>query len=144
MTSKPDFEENFLKTKRTQKSIDKFTSLDKDELDKSMDKDEVGVELNRVVHILTYTIVVPSMLKAPPITMNKMNKKERVKKLIELRRIYFKRDPTAKSKYESQVKVAFDVKYPQFTAQSRMYDLCSKKIYCLSENVLNLPRYKGI
>ena len=94
-----------------------------------MNIDEAGEELNRVVYILTYKIVVPSMLKAPPISLSKMNKKERLKKLTELRRIYFKRDPAAKSRYEEEAKQAFDVKYPEFTAQSRIHDLCSKKIY---------------
>ena len=50
----------------------------------------------------------------------------------------------ARSRIESEVKDRFYQQNPSFTTESCLGDLYSKRIYCLSDEVLKLDRYKSV
>ena len=79
-----------------------------------------------------------------PAAMNKMKKIEMIKRLIVLRKMHFDGDKEARSRIESEVKDGFYQQNPSFTTESRLGDLYSKRIYCLSDEVLKLDRYKSV
>ena len=78
------------------------------------------------------------------IVISKMNKKDMIKKLAELRIEYFTRDVKARERHEVIAAKAFDEKYPNQGAGGRLTDLSSHKIYCLDDNVLSLDRYSQV
>ena len=58
--------------------------------------------------------------------------------------MYFDKDKEARSRIESEVRDKFNQQYPSFSNESRLGDLNSNSIYCLSEEVLKLDRYKSV
>ena len=76
--------------------------------------------------------------------LSKMNKKARIKRLIELRRFYFDLESEARKEAEQKARDAFDKEYPEFTNDEEIENLSKREIYCLSNEVLNLDRYKSV
>ena len=122
--------------------IDREVSLSASELDDALDKEEAGVKLNEVVDILNET---QSNVEDPFIVkVAQMSKEQRIKKLVQLRRIQFQRDATAQGVLEESARREFQQMYTSEVGGTVRVDsdLLKKTIYCLSENVLDLQRYK--
>ena len=115
------------------KMIDRAISLEDVDLDKAMVADEVREELKKVNELLD--------TDGPSPTYRSMKKKDMITELIKLRKQHFAKDTAAKSLLETEAKQAFQGKYPEFDKESRITDLYTSKIYCLSANVLNWERY---
>ena len=124
------------------KAIDKDKSFIKD--DASINKDEVGEKLQWVADKLNVDIEMdePDLIYVVPI--HKLNKEDRIKKLMQLRRIYFKSFSPASSSMEDAAGKVFEDRYPSVQSNDVSGEvILSKKIYCLSKNVLNSDRYKS-
>ena len=81
--------------------IDRAISLDKTDLDKAMNKDESWEELLEVIDLLNSDVCPLSEKYISQPSKSKMNKVERINKLIELRKLLFEGDSDVKAKKES-------------------------------------------
>ncbi|KAL7545247.1 hypothetical protein ACHAWF_013562 [Thalassiosira exigua] len=127
--------------KELKRTIDREVSVFAADLDDAMNKTEVGEKLQEVVGLLNEIVAddEPYAVKT-----GQMSKAEQIKKLIELRRIYFRQEETAQSVLEKAARDEFEQKYPAKVSDAVSSGVLLKKdIYCLSESVLNLPRYKS-
>ncbi|KAL7526067.1 hypothetical protein ACHAXR_001297 [Thalassiosira sp. AJA248-18] len=122
-------------------AMDKVTSVIYDDLDKATNKDEAGELLNRVIDQLNGDASIISMV--PPVALYKMNKRERIIKLIEYRRLYFRKNKEEPGWLTIEARQAFGEKYPAFSQERRLEDLYTNKMYCLSEEVLCSERYRS-
>ena len=86
-------------------------SVDTAALDKAMNADEVGEELEKVIQILNCTIKLQPPVEQ--INVNSQSKEDRIAKLREHRKIYFKKDRSAKARHEDEAKEAFSEVYPE-------------------------------
>ena len=109
------------------KTIDRVVSLSIDEIDKAMDRHEVGIALNDLVIQMNENQSTMNQILLPP--LYKMNKTCRIRKLIELRRSYFELDHEARSVLEAEARREFNNRYPDFALDSSIEDLISKKTY---------------
>ena len=113
-------------------------TLTKDDLDKSMNMGEVGVEIVKVIRVLNYNIQVTESISTP--SLSKMNKGDRMKELIRLCKIYFRKDKEAERQCKKEVMEAFELKYSSAGDGEQLLDqLECEKIYCLSDEVMNEP-----
>ena len=64
--------------------------------------------------------------------------------MIELRRFYFDKDKEARQVEENKARDAFAKEYPEFSDNGEIQNLIKKDIYCLSNDVLNIDRYKSV
>ena len=124
--------------------MDRAISLNEEDIDKAMNKDEAGEELLEVIGKMNFHINPPLQDLLPPPSLNKMNKLSRINKLIKLQRMYFGKDKQANSKLEAASINEFGKKYPSSSVNGRLEDLYTNKIYCLSEEVINKDRYKSV
>ena len=103
-----------------------------------MTSDEVGEELRNVIHALNNSIKVrPSI---PQMNISSLSKEDRVAKLREYRRLYFKKDPTAKPRLEEKAKEAFLELYPE-TVEELSSTISSSRLLSLSASVKSMARY---
>ncbi|KAL9178464.1 hypothetical protein ACHAXT_003794 [Thalassiosira profunda] len=116
------------------KAIDRAVSVNTDELNKAMNKEEVAEELDALGNEL-YSLDVD-------FDVRKMTKKDMIKKLIELRRAQFDLDDGAKSKAHTDALEAFALKYPSEATPVSFEGLATTPIYGLSESVYEMARYK--
>ena len=135
-------------------SIDTVVSLVANDLDKVMDTHKAGEHLRFAVEKLNEMQRGNSANKNGDsddnsasntddtfsVDVSKLNKGNRVKKLIELRKEYFKRDLQACTTLENDARTAFDKKYPSFSSDDDN-DWFESKLYQLHEDVLKLERY---
>lgn len=127
------------------KAINRVASIDKSELDKAFNKDEVGNALMWVVRKLNTGFGQIPVTQMHSVSLSRLNKEKRIEKLIELRTEYFNKDPTAKSTLEQKVCDEFKRKYPDFaTGIEGDGNVLDHKIYSLSDNIMRLNRYKSI
>ena len=128
------------------KYLHRETSTKVDELDASMNQAEAAKQLGLVRDWLNNNLLDEDMNlhRYHHIVISKMNKKDMIKKLAELRIEYFTRDVKARERHEVIAAKAFDEKYPNQAAGGRLTDLSSHKIYCLDDNVLSLDRYSQV
>ena len=127
------------------KAINRVASIDKSELDKAFNKDEVGNALMWVVRKLNTGFGQIPVTQMHSVSLSRLNKEKRIEKLIELRTEYFNKDPTAKSTLEQKVRDEFKRKYPDFaTGIEGDGNVLDHKIYSLSDNIMRLNRYKSI
>ncbi|KAL7523896.1 hypothetical protein ACHAWF_001595 [Thalassiosira exigua] len=124
------------------KQIDKVTSVSAEDLDDALNRDETGEQLLYVIDQLNFHMNPPIRTLIPSLSLSKMNKADRIVKLIELRQLYFTKDKEAKSKHEQRARSDFELKYPTISTSGGMNALLSEDIYSLSDEVLCLDRYK--
>lgn len=123
-----------------QKTINRAISLVEDDLNKSMNSAEVGEEIEKVIDVLNFKIQIPKLIPMP--TLSKMNKVDRIKELIRVRKIYFEHDKDAESRDRDEVRKAFEERYPEFVDSNELANqIYNEKIYCLSDEVFNEARY---
>ena len=130
------------RAKELKRTIGREVSLVTSGLDDAMTTPVVGTKLLQVVDDLNKTL---GELENPYVVkLGQMSKRDRIKKLIELRRIYFQSDPSSQSLLERSAREEIEKKYPSKVRDAISGDVLPKKeIYCLSESVLSLDRYKS-
>ncbi|KAL7540626.1 hypothetical protein ACHAXR_010257 [Thalassiosira sp. AJA248-18] len=126
----------------SKKTIDREISTSKDDLKAAFNKNEVGKKLQLLANELNEDIDDPDL--AYVVRLNKLNKDDRIQKLIKMRKFYFRKDTSAMGRLEAAARKAFEEKYPSESSGIVTGEvILAKKIYCLSENVLQLDRYKS-
>ena len=118
--------------------MDRAGSIEKDDLDKAFTLPEACTCVKNTIQLLNdcnHEIRVPSL--------SSMNKSLVLKKLIEYRKLYFEGQPEEKSRLEDEAKRLFLEQYPEVSLEQRI-DVSESRLYCLSEEVLELERYKSV
>ena len=98
------------------KTIDRAVSVSEDEIDKAMDRHEVGTALNDLVIQLNEIQSTTNQISLQP--LYNMTKTCRIRKITELRRYYFELDNEARSVHEAEARREFNVRYPDFALDS--------------------------
>ena len=78
------------------------------------------------------------------VEVDKLTKKYRVEKLIVLRRLYFDIAKDARSESEIKAREDFEKEYCPISLDGEFEELTTGRIFCLSDGVMNLDRYKSI
>ena len=112
-------------------------------MNKALSKEEAGRYLTDVIQTLNKLRVIPSVPLILPSTMNKMNKKDRINDLINLRHRLFGEDTSAELRLKNEAIAAFERKYPASLTEEVREEVMKSKFFCLSDDVLNQSRYSN-
>lgn len=133
--------------KELQRFVHRETSVDYCELDKSLDKEKLGEHIQSTIDWLIANDVevddTNSSHYYDNVMVRQLNKKHRIKLLMQLRGDYFNRDKEARDRHESIARQAFEEVYPGLSRANMISDLSSHKIYSLCDDVVAMYRQRA-